>query len=68
MSQKNRRIKLGVKDVNDYVKRFDTECGEIIKKQASEDEIAAIKNRISKIIERNSNDRNDYIFKQYNRY
>ena len=48
MSQNTRRLRLGTKDVNEYVERFKTECGEIVSKQLSKEELEKLLNDMKK--------------------
>lgn len=57
ISQKTRRYKLGIKDVNDYVKRYDSECGEVKTRIATSEEIDTIISRLKLNNGRNFYDR-----------
>ena len=64
ISQKTRRYKLGIKDVNDYVKRYDSECGEVKTRIATEEEVKTIVSRLNLNNRRKIDDRNKNNTKQ----
>lgn len=45
-----RRFELGLRDVENYCNRFYCECGEVVERKATPEELEAIKKRISKKI------------------
>ena len=47
MSQKTRRLRLGMADVDNYVKRFETECGDVVNRFATENELKEININVS---------------------
>jgi len=66
LSQNSRRQRLGACDVTNQVERYEEECGKVITRKASQQELKEILYRFKKRKEQDENDRKCYKTEQCN--